>query len=484
MDPAGEKYATTDVLETAGSDKSAVPLDSDQVYDVAEQRRIIHKVDRRLLVILGLMQAVSFLDRGNLANAAVSGMTKDLDLSVGKRYSLAILVFFIPYVLLQFPAAILVRKVGPRIFLSSIVVAWGIVMMCLGFVHEWTDLLPLRLLLGAFEAGCYPSQYYLISSWYSKFDLYTRTSVFYLIGVLGSALGGVLALAFSEMGGLSNIVSWRWIFIMEGLITIAIGLAGFIFVVDFPEKAHKSWRFLTEDEAAFIVRRINRDREDATPEPFSFGRILQPALDPKIWAFALTSFCTTVQAYSVGYFLPIILETELGFAAAKAQGLSTPPYLIAMLLMYVESYISDKVRLRSPILYFNSIICIIGLCLLVWTAVPGVQYFGAILVTAGCSSNLPTVMVFQANNIRGAWKRAFSSASMIGFGGVGGIAGSLVFRTQDAPKYLPGIETCLVANAVTIIVTTILVFYFCRQNKRADEGRIIIEGLSNFRYVI
>lgn len=137
-----------------------------------------------------------------------------------------------------------------------------------------------------------------------------------------------------------------------------------------------------------------------------------------------------MQAYSVGYFLPIILQEELGFSQAAAQGLSTPPYVAAMILMFVEGVGSDKFRLRSPVIYFNACICIIGLCLLAWGGSPGVQYFGAFLVTAGCSANLPAVMVFQANNIRGTWKRAFCSASMIGLGGTGGIAGSLVFRSQ------------------------------------------------------
>lgn len=137
-----------------------------------------------------------------------------------------------------------------------------------------------------------------------------------------------------------------------------------------------------------------------------------------------------MQAYSVGYYLPIILQQKLGYSQAAAQGLSTPPYIVAMLLMYVEGATSDKFRYRSPMLFLNAFICITGLCVLVWAPSAGAQYFGAILVTAGCSANIPTTMVFQANNVRGTWKRAFSSASLISFGGTGGIAGSLVFRSE------------------------------------------------------
>lgn len=155
-----------------------------------------------------------------------------------------------------------------------------------------------------------------------------------------------------------------------------------------------------------------------------------------------------------------------------------------MLLMFIEGRISDKIRLRCPILYFNALLTIIGLSLLVWAPQPGVQYFGAILATCGPSANLPTVMVFQANNIRGTWKRAFSSASMIAFGGIGGITGSLVFRSKDAPKYLPGIYCCLTANGVILLVTTAMVLHFLRRNKAANEGRRVIEGLPYFRYAI
>ncbi|KAJ5736213.1 uncharacterized protein N7483_001338 [Penicillium malachiteum] len=435
--------------------------DVDDEYNVPEQRKIIHKVDRRLLILLGCMQAVSFLDRANIANAAVAGMEEALGLEIGNRYSIVLIVFYPLYICLQFPASILVRKVGPRIFLSTIVLLWGIVMICFAFAKSWKILILLRILVGGLEAGCFPSQYYLISSWYSRYDLYKRTSIFYLIGVLGSALSGVLALGFSKMDGLSGRAGWQWIFIMEGIITCLI-----------------------ENESAYIIRRINRDRQDADLDNFSFRKFLKPALDAKVWAFAMIFLCTTMQAYSIGYFLPVILETKMGYSTSQTQGLSTPPYIIGMILMFVQGWLSDKIRLRYPFLYFNAIINIVGLCLMVWASSAGVEYFGAILVTAGSSANLPTVMVFQSNNIRGAWKRAFCSASMIGLGGTGGIVGSLVFRSQDAPKYLPGIYTCLTANGLIVAITTVTVVYFLMQNKLADKGLAIIERLPSFRYTL
>lgn len=126
-----------------------------------------------------------------------------------------------------------------------------------------------------------------VPHWHPPDDLFKRTSVFYLIGVFGSAISGVLALGFSKMDGLGNYAGWRWIFIMEGIITCLIGLAGYVFMVDFPEQAHKAWGFLTERESAYITRRINRDRQDAGLDKFSFSKFIKPARDLKVWGFAL-----------------------------------------------------------------------------------------------------------------------------------------------------------------------------------------------------
>ncbi|KAK6378855.1 hypothetical protein LTS17_006558 [Exophiala oligosperma] len=479
-----EAISTTggDHIENSDKVSKADNDGEDEEYTVKEQRKIIHKIDRRLLVILGAMQAVSFLDRANMSNANIAGMAKALHLAVGKRYSVVLLVFFGPYILLQIPSNRLLRKIGPRVFMSSTVVAWGIVMMCFGFVQSWRSLIPLRLLLGALESGALSGQFYLISCWYARYDLHKRVSTFYLIAVLGSAFGGVLGLLFSQMGGLGGEAAWRWIFIMEGLLTIIIGVLGYAFMINFPEESHKAWGFLSVKEKDFVIRHINRDRADAETPNFSWKRLFSAALDWKIWSFGLLFFCSTIQAYSVGFYLPLILEGEMGFSVAAAQALSSPPYLAAMALMFVEGYICDKVRLRGPCLVFNALLSATGLCMMTWTTSSGSQYVGSLFVTAGCSANIPAVMVYQANNIRGHWKRAFCNASLSSLGGIGGIAGSLVFRSEDAPDYVPGITACLVANGLTLLLVGLMTIFFYVRNHQAARGDFILENLPGFRY--
>jgi sugar phosphate permease len=124
-------------------------------FSASEQRRIVRRIDRRLVVTLGVLYCVSLMDRSNLGGAAIAGMTVDMNL-IGSRYSIIVLVFFITYVLAQPPAVVAMRKVGPRMFLPTICLLWGLAMICFGFVTNWESLVGLRLLLGLLEAGYFP----------------------------------------------------------------------------------------------------------------------------------------------------------------------------------------------------------------------------------------------------------------------------------------------------------------------------------------
>ena len=119
-----------------------------------------------------------------------------------------------------------------------------------------------------------------------------------------------------------------------------------------------------------------------------------------------------------------------------------------------------------------------------YASTSGVQYFGVFLVTGSSNANIPACMAYQANNIRGQWKRAFCSASLVGLGGVGGIAGSLVFRTEDSPTYRPGIYAAIACNILVILLVCVLSVYFTICNRKQARGQKVIEGQEGFRYTL
>lgn len=354
----------------------------------AEQKKLLRRIDLRVTCVLGTLYLIGQVDRNNLGNANIAGMSVDLKLT-GSRFSIIVLFMFITYVAFQPVAVVLIRKVGARTFFTSIAFLWGLTEIALGMVKDWYDMIPLRLILGAFEAGMFPCSAYMLSSWYTRYELQQRVALFYLIGTLASAFTGILAYGISQMAGLGSgpkwwgqhygptaadptaasgiepgIAGWRWIFIMFGIITLVVAFVCFFFIVDFPELENESKRlkfpFLSKKEADFAVYRIERDRSDTYAEDFNVRRYLATALDLKVWAHATLFLLTTTTNYAVVYFLPIIFRDGLGFSVAAAQCLTAPPYILGCIWMFTLGYLSDRVHMRSPFLVFNCSCSIVG----------------------------------------------------------------------------------------------------------------------------
>ena len=165
----------------------------------------------------------------------------------------------------------------------------------------------------------------------------------------------------------------------------------------------------------------------------------------------------------------------MGFSVGAAQCLVAPPYAFAAIVMYTTGWLGDKYHLRGPIILFNMVLCLVGLPIMGFHSNSNVRYFGVFLTTAGANSNIPATMSYQANNIRGQWKRAFCSAILVGMGGVGGIAGGLVFREQDKPGYEPGLYACIACCLLTIVIVILITLRSWSLNKRADRGELELE---------
>ncbi|KAI1842680.1 hypothetical protein JX265_002715 [Neoarthrinium moseri] len=445
-------------------------------YPPDVQRSIIRRIDRRLVLTVGFMYCVSLMDRTNLSAASIAGMQKELELGIHDRYSIVTLVFFVTYIVFQPPATVIARKLGPRNFLSAITLLWGALMIGFGFVKNWQSLAALRVILGILEAGFFPSSVYLLSTWYTRYEVGKRFSFFYVIGCVASAFAGILAYGLMQMNGLQGLTGWRWIFIIEGILTCLIGIASYWLLIDFPDSKRKLWNFLSDKEKDWVVKRINADRGDASTPKFKLGKFLRAGTDWKIWCYAMIFFNTTTITYALAYFLPIILNTQMGFDVGAAQCLVAPPYAFAGFVMFGMGWLGDKYHVRGPIIMGNMLLCLIGLPIMGWHPNSSVRYFGVFLVTAGANSNVPSALAYQANNIRGQWKRALCSATFVGFGGIGGIAGSLVFRAQDAATgYKPGLYAAIACSLLNLVLVAIVDTAFYFENRKADRGEKELE---------
>jgi sugar phosphate permease len=282
--------------------------------------------------------------------------------------------------------------------------------------------------------------------------------------------------------------SWQWIFIIEGIITVAVAVAAWFIILDFPDKAEKKG-FLTSSEAAVIMQRIEDDRGDSVNDPLTWEKFWLHLQDIKLWGYATLFMSTTMPAAAFNYFLPVIL-LGMGYNAGQANALSAPPNLVAMIAAFSFAWLGDKYRVRGPIIATQSIITIVGLMIVAYAENNGARYFGTFLGVCGCQGNVPAVLAYQSNNIRGQSKRSVGSALQIGFGAIGGIIASTVFTQKEAPKYLTGLWVTAGLQFYILVVLGCFTVYFRKQNAVVERQRAggepmdEREGLAGFKYTV
>lgn len=288
------------------------------------EQRLRRKVDWRLCTIAGLLCSLNLLDSGLLSSAAVTSMLTDLDLDQGSRFSVAIFIFTIAGVIFQLPCTLAVRLFGPRVWFASITFVFGLLTLCTAFIHTARQMIALRVLLGIAMSGIYPGLTYLISTWYLRSEQQLRFAFLQAGEVSVLATGTLLNFGLNHLDGKAGLAGWRWMYLVQGLITCVLGIITYWWMVDFPENSVHSFKFLTLRESQIAAARIQDDRADLRPEPFSWARILDCLKDVKIYGFAVMFFLLNLVSTGLSYFLPIILEGGMGFTANQAILLSVP----------------------------------------------------------------------------------------------------------------------------------------------------------------
>ncbi|EJD49650.1 MFS general substrate transporter [Auricularia subglabra TFB-10046 SS5] len=480
--PSLDKKSLSQAVVDEAASVQVQRVNPEDNYDPKFVRSTIRKVDMRLLPILGALYAFSLIDRTNISLARVVGAQQELGLDVGNRYNIIALVFFPPYILVELPSNVLLRRFGARSWLGFISIAWGATMLSMGFVKNWQSLAGCRALLGALEGGFFPGCVYLITTWYKRQEVQARLAFFYLLSTLVGGFSPIFAYGVSTIGEAAGLKAWRWIFIICGIVTCFFALLSFFLIVDFPDKAS----FLTPEQIKLVRDRVEYDRGDAVPDPLTWAKAARYSLDPKLWAFALMFCFTTMPSYAFSLFLPTIL-TEMGYSVKDSQLLMSPPYAVAVVLGLAVAVFADRVNKRGIFIVGQAAVIVVGLAMTAYSPNKHVRYAGAFLGVFGTQANIPAVIAYQSNNIVGQSKRSYSSALLVGFGGVGGIIASCIFRDQDKPKYLPGLWTSIGCSLATIALVGATSAWFVYRNNQVRRGvgkRGPIEGQPGFLYTL
>ncbi|MCJ1471797.1 hypothetical protein MMC13_000438 [Lambiella insularis] len=405
------------------------------------ERRLMAKIDLRVIPVLSVLYLLAFLDRTNIANAAVYGLSTDLGLVAGSnQYNTALTIFFVPYILFEIPSNIFLKKLKPHVWLSSCMFLFGLVTICQGLVKGYSGILATRFFLGLAETGMFPGSFYLIGMWYKRSEAQKRYSFFFSSTTLAGAFGGLLAAAIGNMNGMRGYLAWRWIFILEGVVTCVVAIIFFFLIPDFPEEA----KWLREDERAYVKARLRADQgRSAAERSISFGDIVTIFKDYKIFVGGFMYFGLIVPAYGYAYFAPGIIKTY-GYSPIQTQLHSVPPWAAAFGFAMLVAFFSDALKHRFLFTIFPICVSITGFAILISVHTNhNLEYAALFLVTMGTYGAMPVVVCWFTQNLGGHHRRAVGTAWQIGFGNIGGIIATYAFLSKDAPNYKPGYSICI-----------------------------------------
>ncbi|KAJ5179111.1 hypothetical protein N7492_002321 [Penicillium capsulatum] len=423
------------------------PVVTSNVDDAA----LVRKIDMRVMPMLFAVYFVAFLDRVNISNALTMSMPEDLNL-YGNRANVALLIFYIPYIIFEIPSNIVMKKLKPHVWLSGCIIAFGVVMLGQAFVESYGGLIATRFFLGLAECGIFPGSFYLISFWYKRAEAQKRFTMYWSSVIFAGAFGGLLASAIAKMDGMRGLENWRWIFLLEGIASILVGIVAFFFCADFPQQA--SW--LTEDEKTAVIAKT-RNYEDGE-ETVTKSDLLESAKDIKMYLAAFMYFTIVIPIYAFSYFAPTIIK-PLVHGTIQTQLHSVPPFAAAIGLCIMTAYLSDKWSIRYPFILFGDLLIIIGLALMLTmhgTDRFSEEYLGICFITMGAFSSGAVIVCWVLMNMQGHKERSIGSGFVIGVGNAGGIVAVFCFTKDDAPLYKRGYWILM---SITLAGTVIAVVY-------------------------
>lgn len=229
-------------------------LSSDERHQL--EAALVRKIDIRLLPMIILMYIMNYLDRNNIAAARLAGLEDELHLE-STQYLTALSILFVGYILMQVPSNLFLNKIGkPAIYLPTVMILWGIISGATGGVQNYEGLVIVRFFLGFVEAAYFPGCLFFLSSWYTRKELGLRTAILYSGSLLSGAFSGLISAGIKNgLEGAKNLRAWRWLFIIEGAITVVIATAAYWILPNFPRTT--SW--LTHDERQLAIWRLLED---------------------------------------------------------------------------------------------------------------------------------------------------------------------------------------------------------------------------------
>ncbi|XP_006461486.1 hypothetical protein AGABI2DRAFT_222276 [Agaricus bisporus var. bisporus H97] len=438
-----------------------------------DEKRAVRKLDYTIIPVMTMFYFLSFLDRANIGNARVAGLQKDLGLT-DHQYQVVLTVLYVPYIVSELPSNLLLRYVGPNILMPTVLTAWGVIVTLQGLVTSYAGLVVVRAFLGAIEGPMFPGIVLYLSGFYTRRDLSLRIALFFSSASLSGAFSGLLAAAIQNMDGVGGKPGWAWIFILEGLFSVIMGVIGFFLVPATPQDS----KFLTQSQKDLIKFRLEDDRPSVTPnipsDKFSFREILRSMTSIHVILLFIMLFFVGTTLYGLAYFLPSIVN-QLGFSPVKSQLLSVGPFAAGFFVTLIAAYFSDKYENRAVPTAIIAALGVAGFAMYLRTTDKFVAYGSLFLTVPGAYAIAPVLSAWMANNSEPYYRRASSVAFGFIATNSGGILSTWLFPTKEGPRFTQTtiLDICFQAFVIGLTAVNVAVLYYRNQQKRRNRDKIL-----------
>lgn len=446
-----------------------------ELYTPDEERRVRRKLDTRLVLFVALLYLFSFLDRSNIGNAKIAGLTDDLRLS-DNQYEWLLTAFYIMYILFEW-MTLCFKIFPPHIYIACCVCAWGVLASLQSLATSWAYLLVIRALLGIGEAAFVGIPFYL-SFFFRREELALRVGLFIAAAPLATTFASSLAWAIVRFGDSTGIASWRLLFLIEGFPACLVAVLAWYWIPDAPATA----RWLNAREKKIATLRMRQESaannlseksgsQSSVPRhkrKFKWGEVFKTLKDPKSYLTAGMFFCCNVAFSSMPVFLPTIVNS-MGFSRLASQGLSAPPFLFAFVIVLVTAFVSDRMKSRSIPMMFHASLALLGYIMATVAGIlqtgPTLRYMAVFPICAGFFSAVTIVITWTVNNQASDEGKGTGMAVLNVIGQMGPLVGTRLYPDRDAPYFVTGMAVCAGAMTVVFILALALRIVLKRENR-------------------
>jgi len=444
----------------------------------AAESKLKAKIDLRLMPMIILMYIMNYLDRNNIAAAKLAGILTDLHLK-GSEFNTAVSILFVGYLLMQVPSNLFLNKIGkPAIYLPTCMIIWGMISAATAACQNFGGLIACRFMLGFIEAAYFPGCLYYLSCWYTRKELGFRTAMFYSGALISGAFSGLIAAGIkAHMDGTRGLRAWRWLFIIEGVLTVGIAFVSYLFLPNFPRTT--SW--LTSEERQLAIWRLEEDIGeddwvDSQHQSFKVGLKLAFS-DVKTYVLMVLLF-GIVASGTVTNFFPTVVAT-LKFNTVDTLLLTAPPYVLAVITTFLNSWHADRTGERFFHITVPLCFAIFAYILAACTTRTSARYVAMMLMVPGVYSGYVVALHWISNSLpRPPAKRAAALAFINAISNCSSIYASYMYLPSASPRYIVAMSVNCAMAATAILAAITLRLILVSLNKKLDQG-IFVEGAIN-----